>query len=154
MDRKQVILGSFEATVVLDDDGHLLVLVKSLDGSNAVYMAGDMGSDGEVCIRVTTGNIEMARRNSEAEPPRSTVFDRAVATYAKYGQVASAEQPTLALPSVAQQQAVDSYAADLEKAEALGFDSVKAMWDHQSWLEKHGTPEYLAWLVQLRQSAT
>ncbi|KVV40977.1 hypothetical protein WT27_13750 [Burkholderia territorii] len=42
-------------------------------------------------------------------------------------------------------------AAELEKALALGFDSVDAMRAHQAWLEKHGTKEYRAWLASIQR---
>lgn len=38
----------------------------------------------------------------------------------------------------------------LEKALALGFDSVDAMRAHQVWLEKHGTAEYRSWLASIQ----
>lgn len=34
----------------------------------------------------------------------------------------------------------------VEKALALGFESVEAMTEHQAWLEKNGTAEYRKWL--------
>lgn len=37
-----------------------------------------------------------------------------------------------------------------EQAEALGFDSIEKMVDHQQWLNQHGTPEYHAWALQVR----
>lgn len=40
-----------------------------------------------------------------------------------------------------------------DQAEALGFGSVQEMVEHQVWLEKHGTPEYHAWVDQIRASA-
>ena len=40
----------------------------------------------------------------------------------------------------------------LEKARALGFETVGQMREHQTWLEKHGTPEYHAWAASIRSS--
>lgn len=43
---------------------------------------------------------------------------------------------------------------ELEKAEALGFASIEAMYDHAKWLSIHGTQEYHAWAVNItRQTA-
>jgi hypothetical protein len=39
---------------------------------------------------------------------------------------------------------------ELEKAKALGFDSVLEMQEHQVWLDTHKTPEYMAWLQVLK----
>lgn len=40
-----------------------------------------------------------------------------------------------------------------EQAAALGFNSPEEMVLHQVWLEKHGTPEYRAWVVQILAGA-
>jgi len=39
--------------------------------------------------------------------------------------------------------------SDAEKAAALGFDSVEEMHEHEEWLTKHGTPEYMEWAAEV-----
>lgn len=39
----------------------------------------------------------------------------------------------------------------LEKAQALGFATIDEALDHEQWLEKNGSPEFKAWLKQVRQ---
>lgn len=39
----------------------------------------------------------------------------------------------------------------LEKAQALGFATIEEAMEHEQWLEKNGSPEFKAWLKQVRQ---
>lgn len=43
----------------------------------------------------------------------------------------------------------DYCSGDAERAASIGFDSVGKMREHEEWLVKHGTPEYLEWAVEV-----
>lgn len=59
---QQVKIGVFAATLAVDAEGHLSVVVKSLDGSRATYLTNVTKAEDEVSIRVSTVNIEAAVR--------------------------------------------------------------------------------------------
>ena len=53
-----------------------------------------------------------------------------------------------------QQQSTASAASRklrLEQAQALGFATIGEMLEHQQWLERKGTPEYMEWLAAQKQ---
>ena len=39
----------------------------------------------------------------------------------------------------------------LEQAQALGFETIEEMHEHQQWLERKGSPEYMEWLAAQKQ---
>lgn len=39
-----------------------------------------------------------------------------------------------------------------EMASILGFESVQAMQDHQDWIIKNGSPEFLEWIAQVKEA--
>ena len=41
----------------------------------------------------------------------------------------------------------------LEKAKALGFETVEAMREHGEWLKKHGTQEYRNWVASILEQS-
>lgn len=49
--------------------------------------------------------------------------------------------------------AFDLHAEEIEKAQALGFDSVEAMREHSEWLIKHGGPAFLSWVAKITSQA-
>ncbi len=53
-----------------------------------------------------------------------------------------------------QQQSAASAASRklrLEQAQALGFETIEEMHEHQQWLERKGSPEYMEWLAAQKQ---
>ena len=58
--------------------------------------------------------------------------------------LATARKPAPAAPWASDADA-------LEKAQALGFATVDEALEHEQWLEKNGSPEFKAWLNQVRQ---
>ncbi len=58
MSTQNIIAGAFNVNLVVDADGHLSIYVTSIDGSKAVDITDDMGGEDDVCLRVTTDQIE------------------------------------------------------------------------------------------------
>jgi hypothetical protein len=56
-----VLLGALKVDIARDDDGHVTIIIKSMDGSPAVEIDTEVGcADGELGYRFTTQKIEQA----------------------------------------------------------------------------------------------